>query len=69
MFYTVVELQLSSANGTPACITQIYTDFDDALAKMYTVLATAAKSALVYHACFILSSGGEVIDGRAFDRR
>ena len=68
MFYTVLEIQ-EAVNGARACIPVIYNDYDAALAKLYTVLAAAASSALPYHSGHILRSDGIVTDGRVFDRR
>lgn len=68
MFYTVLEIQEDS-NGNRACIPTIYTDYDAALAKLYTILAAAASSSLPYHSGHILRSDGIMTDGRVFDRR
>lgn len=68
MFYTVLEIQEDNA-GKQACISVIYTDYNEALAKLYTILATAAKSAIPYHAGCILRSDNIVTDGRAFNRK
>ena len=67
MFYTVLEIQ-ANVGSDPACIPVVFYDYNAALAKLYTVLAAAAASALPYHAGFILRSDGIVTDGRAFDR-
>lgn len=47
-----------------------FTNKDDALAKLYAVLAEAVKSTCKYHACFLIRSDG-VIEGesKVFDRR
>jgi len=68
MFYTVLEIQ-EDASGNRTCIPVIYTDSDSALAKLYTILAAAAQSAIPYHSGHILRSDGIVTDGRVFDRR
>ena len=67
MFYIIIEVQ-QAANGTVSCLTTSYTNEADAYAKLYTVLATAAKSSLPYHACHVLREG-MIIDGKVFDRR
>ena len=68
MFYTVLEIQVM-ANGAKACLPTIYDSYDDALAKLYTILAAAAVSNLPYQAAFVLSDAGAIIDGKMFDRR
>lgn len=68
MFWTVIEIQMT-AGGAKACLTTIYDAYDDALAKLYTILAAAAKSEIPYHAACILSNGITVTDGKVFDRR
>ena len=66
-FYIVLEIQ--GDGQTRATLTDVYEDFDEALAKLYTVLAAAAVSQLDFHACYIISNDGNTLDGRAFDRR
>ena len=68
MFYTVLEIQVMN-NGAKSCIPVIYDSYDDALAKLYTVLAAAAKSTIPYHAAVVLNDSGAVTDGKVFDRR
>lgn len=68
MFFTVLEIQ-EDVSGNRGCIPVIYNDYDSALAKLYTILAAAASSALPYHSGHILRSDGIVTDGRVFDRR
>jgi len=68
MFYTVLEVQ-EDVSGARGVIPVIYSDYEAALAKLYTVLAAAAASALPYHAGHILRSDGIITDGRVFDRR
>ena len=68
MFYTVLEIQ-QGVGSSPACIPMIYTDYDSALAKFFTICAAAAASALPYHAAHILRSDGIVVKGEIFDRR
>lgn len=68
MFYTVLEIQQASGSD-PGCIPTIYTDYNAALAKFYTVCSVAVVGTLPYHACYILSSEGVITDARIFDRR
>ena len=68
MFYTVLEIQ-EDVNGNRAVLPVVYSDYDDALAKLYTILAAAAKSAIPYHAGHILRSDGILTDGRVYDRK
>lgn len=67
-FYLVIEEQMS-ASGTLAALTTYYTDYNDALAKLYTILAAAAKSTIPYHSACIKRSDGIIIEGKTFDRR
>lgn len=68
MFYTVLEIQ-ENTNGQRGVISFVFSDYEAALAKLYTVLSAASASALPYHAGHILRSDGIVTDGRVFDRR
>ena len=68
MFYTVLEIQ-ESDNGVRACLPTIYTDYNAAMGKLYTVLSAAAVSGIPYHSGHILRSDGVMTDGRVFDRR
>ena len=67
-FYTVLEIQVDK-NGNRACIPVIYDNYDDALAKFYTICAAAAQSAIPYHSAHILRSDGIVTDGRVFEHK
>lgn len=68
MFYIVIETQVDS-NEHVGVIPYAFTDYNAALAKLYTVLSVAAASNLPYHAGHILRSDGIMTDGRVFDRR
>lgn len=68
MFYTVLEIQ-EDANGNRACIPVIYPGYQEALAKLYTILAAAAVSTIPCHAGYILRSDGILTDGRVFNRK
>ena len=66
-FYTVLEVQ---NNGTtPAALPVIFTDENLAYNKYYTVLAAASVSDLPYHAAYIISSNGTMLERKVFDRR
>ena len=67
-FYTTIENQLRE-DGSRGLLYDHYTDLNDAYAKLYTILAAAAKSGLPYHSGHIMRSDGVLLDGRVFDRR
>lgn len=67
-FYTTIENQLRS-DGSRGLLYDHYEVEEDALAKLYTILAAAATSQLPYHSGHILRSDGIITDGRVFDRR
>lgn len=68
MFYTTIENQLRD-DGSYGLLYDHFENIDDAYAKLYTVLAAAARSGIPYHSCHIMASNGVLIDGRVFDRR
>ena len=68
MFYTVLEIQ-QMQNGAKACVPYIFDSYDEALAKLYTILAAAAISNIPYHAAFVLRDDGVLTDGKVFDKR
>lgn len=68
MFYTVLEIQ-SDANGNKACIPVIYYNYNDAVAKYFTICAAAAVSTIPYHSAHILRSDGILTDGRVFEHK
>lgn len=67
MFYTVIEIQ-ESQEGIKSCIPMVYDNINQALNKLYTVLAAASVSELPYHSCYIIRSDGVITDGKFFDR-
>ena len=67
-FYTTIENQVRQ-DGSKGLLYDHYDNLDDALAKLYTILAAAAKSGIPYHSGHIMRSDGIVIEGRVFDRR
>lgn len=68
MFYTTIENQLRS-DGSYGLLYDHFDNINDAYAKLYMVLAAAAKSDIPYHSCHIMADNGVLIDGRVFDRR
>lgn len=68
MFYTVIEVQ-EMENGKRGVLATCHEGHEQALAKLYTVLAAAAVSALPYHAAWLLDSKGVTEEARVFDRR
>lgn len=66
--YTTIENQIRE-DGTKGLLYDHFTDYDSALAKLYTILAAAAVSELPYHSGHILRDDGIITDGRVFDRR
>ena len=67
-FYTIIEIQ-ENAEGTRACLPFIFTEYDEALARFYSICAAAAKSAIPYHSAHVLRSDGYIIEQHIFDRR
>ena len=66
--YTTIENQVRD-DGSKGLLYDHYTDYNAALAKLYTILQAAAVSNLPYHAGFIIRDDGIMTDGRVFDRR
>lgn len=65
-FYIVQEVQ---NNGTPAVLTNVYTDVDVAYQQYYTILAVAVVSKLPYHAAHIIRAfDGKMIEGKVYKR-
>lgn len=67
-FYTTIENQLRE-DGSRGLLYEHYTDYNAALAKLYTILAAAVTSGIPYHSGHIMRSDGILTDGRVFDRR
>ena len=67
-FWTSIEIQLRSDGGY-GLLYDNFTDENQALHKLYTILSAAAVSELPYHAGWLMRSDGIVTDGRKFDRR
>ena len=76
-FYTTLENQIRS-DGSAGLLYDHFglddTETDEqalnrAYAKLYTILAAAAVSAIPYHSGHIYRSDGLLIEGKVFDRR
>lgn len=66
--YTTLENQIYS-NGGKGLLYDHYTDYDQAMAKFFTICAAAAVSEIPYHSAHVLRSDGVMIEGRVWDRR
>ena len=66
--YTTLENQIR-VDGSKGLLYDHFDNYDDALAKLYTILAAAATSGIPYHSGHIYRSDGILCDGRVFDRR
>lgn len=66
--YTTIENQIRE-DGSYGLLYDHFTDYNAALAKLYTILATAAVSGIPYHSGHVLRDDGIITDGRVFDRR
>ena len=67
-FYTTIENQIRS-DDSKGLLFDHFDSLDQALAKLYTILAAAAVSDIPYHSGHIYRSDGLLIEGRVFDRR
>lgn len=67
-FYTVIETQVAT-DGTKSVVPVVIDDWDNALSRYYTILASAAISTIPYHAACIIGDDGIMKEGRVFDRR
>lgn len=66
--WTTIENQIRE-DGSKGLLFDHFESYDDALAKLYTILSAAAKSGIPYHSGHILRDDGILTDGRVFDRR
>lgn len=67
-FWTSIENQMRE-DGSFGVLYDHYTDYEQALAKFYTVCAAAAVSSIPYHAAMLVQSDGRVVKQEIFDRR
>ena len=63
--YYVIEIQ-TNADGTHGTLVYDYTDRNQAMAKYHAVLAAAAVSQVLVHACTIMTREGAQIAHEAF---
>ena len=63
--YFVIEIQ-TNADGTKGTIVDSYDSRNDAMAKYHTVLAAAAVSSVLVHACTVLTREGVQIAHESF---
>lgn len=76
-FYTTLENQIRSDGSAGLLYDHFGLDTNEteeqalnrAYAKLYTILAAAAISAIPYHSGHIYRSDGLLIEGKVFDRR
>lgn len=67
-FYTVIENQLR-LDGSRGLFCDHFEDYNETLAKYYSVCSEAAISELPYHSVHIIRDDGIMIESRVFDRR
>ena len=65
MKYYVIEIQ-TNADGTAGTLVYDFTDRNSAYAKYHTVLASAATSSVMVHACTILTREGVQLEHEHF---
>lgn len=65
MKYYVIEIQ-TNADGTAGTLVYDFTDRNAAYAKYHTVLAAAATSSVMVHACTILTREGVQLEHEHF---
>lgn len=66
--YTTIENQIRE-DGSKGLLYDHFDNYNQALAKLYTILAAAAVSELPYHSGHIMRDDGILTDGRVFDLR
>ena len=67
-FYTTIENQVRS-DESKGLLYDHYTNYEQALAKYFTVCAAAAVSEIPYHSAHLLQDDGRMIMQQIFDRR
>lgn len=68
MFWTVIENQ-KTAGGSFGLIYNHYESESQALAKFFTICASASQSDIPYHSAHMLASDGSMVRQEIFDRR
>lgn len=67
-FYTTIENQGYEGGGF-GLLYDHFSDYNQAMAKFFTICAAAAVSEIPFHAAYVIRSDGLMIEGRTFDRR
>ena len=67
MFWTVIENQ-KTASGAFGLIYNHYESESQALAKFFTICASASQSELPYHSAQMLASDGRMVQQERFER-
>lgn len=67
MFWTVIENQ-KTANGSFGLIYNHYESESQALAKFFTICASASQSDIPYHSAHMLASDGRMVKQEIFER-
>ena len=67
-FYTTIENQVRN-DESKGLLYDHYTDYEQALAKYFTICAAAAVSEIPYHSAHLLQDDGRMVMQQIFDRR
>jgi len=67
-FYTTIENQVRS-DDSKGLLYDHYTNYEQALAKYFTICAAASVSGIPYHSAHLLQDDGRIIMQQIFDRR
>lgn len=66
--YTTIENQIRP-NGSKGLLYDHFENYDDAMAKFFTICSAAVLSGIPYHSAHVLRSDGVMIESRIWDRR
>ncbi len=67
-FYTTIENQVRQ-DDSKGLLYDHYTNYEQALAKYFTICAAASVSGIPYHSAHLLQDDGRMIMQQIFDRR
>ena len=67
-FYTTIENQVRQ-DDSKGLLYDHYTNYEQALAKYFTICAAASVSGIPYHSAHLLQDEGRIIMQQIFDRR
>ena len=67
-FYTTIENQVRQ-DDSKGLLYDHYTNYEQALAKYFTICAAASVSGIPYHSAHLLQDDGRIIMQQIFDRR